>query len=301
MDVLVSAVLTDFAGIFNNVSAAKQLELFNAAHARICRAVKLYPDDVVPVPLVNGLPTSPFDKDILRVWKALLYTGANTYSVLEESSPDEHDYRDDGWRGEATGNPAEWMGEGTSIHWYPTPNSSTPTLAVSGATNASPIVITCAAHGLSASNDGTPANAVSITGVGGNTNANVSGYAKVTGYSTTTFGLYLDQALTIPVAGNAGYTSGGAVTTAASYPVALLYCSKRRTLATTDYLPFQIDDYDAWTDMMAYQWARRKHRDRLQEFAVLSRQSLTDLSFKITGRAPRLKPSSTFDVPQPRH
>lgn len=80
---------------------------------------------------------------------------------------------------------------------------------VSGATNATPIVITCAAaHKLV---DG---DQVQITGVGGNTNANVTAYAKVTSYSTTTFGVYSDSALTTGVAGNASYTSGGAVSMA---------------------------------------------------------------------------------------
>jgi len=78
-------------------------------------------------------------------------------------------------------------------------------LAITGATNASPIVITCATHGLS---DGDP---VTISGVGGNTNANCNACAKVTGYSTTTFALYTDKALTIPVAGNSNYTTGGIV------------------------------------------------------------------------------------------
>jgi hypothetical protein len=77
---------------------------------------------------------------------------------------------------------------------------------ITGATNATPIVITTsAAHGLA---DGM---VVSIAAVGGNTNANTTCYVKVTGFSTTTFGLYTDKALTAGVAGNAAYTSGGTV------------------------------------------------------------------------------------------
>lgn len=77
---------------------------------------------------------------------------------------------------------------------------------VSGATNATPIVITTsAAHGLI---DG---DQVQVTGVGGNTAANTTGYAKVTGYSGTTFALYQDAGLSTAVAGNGAYTSGGAV------------------------------------------------------------------------------------------
>ena len=75
---------------------------------------------------------------------------------------------------------------------------------VMGATNASPIVITAgSAHGL---HDG---QKVLVTGVTGNTSANGTFYAKVTGYSSTTFALYSNVALTTPVAGNAAYKAGG--------------------------------------------------------------------------------------------
>ena len=81
--------------------------------------------------------------------------------------------------------------------------------SISGATKANPVVVTTAAvHGLS-DND-----KVSISGVVGMTeiNANVY-YAKVTGYSTTTFALYSDSSLSTSVNGT-GYTtyvSGGDV------------------------------------------------------------------------------------------
>lgn len=80
-------------------------------------------------------------------------------------------------------------------------------LAVTNASNASPIVITTGAinHLL---NDG---DYVTITGVTGNTNANGSYYVKRTGYSAVTFALYTDKALATPRAGNAGYINGGAV------------------------------------------------------------------------------------------
>ena len=78
-------------------------------------------------------------------------------------------------------------------------------IPVTGATNASPIVITAVAHGLS---DGDP---VTLSNVGGNTAANVSCYAKRTNYSADTFGMYSDKALTTPIAGNGAWTSGGDV------------------------------------------------------------------------------------------
>lgn len=81
-------------------------------------------------------------------------------------------------------------------------------LGVSGATNASPIVIsTASAHGIPA--DGTP---VVISGVLGNTAANGSYFAKISTYTATTFGLYSNVGVTTPVAGSGSYTSGGALT-----------------------------------------------------------------------------------------
>ena len=79
---------------------------------------------------------------------------------------------------------------------------------ISGATAANPVVITSSVHGLSDS------DLVSISGVVGMTQLNVNTYyAKVTGYSTTTFALYSDSALTTTVDGSAytAYSSGGYV------------------------------------------------------------------------------------------
>ena len=69
-------------------------------------------------------------------------------------------------------------------------------LAVTGATNASPIVVTTAAHGLSTG------DVVTLASVGGNTAAN--GTFRVTVVSSTTF--QLDG-----TTGNGTYTSGGTV------------------------------------------------------------------------------------------
>lgn len=78
-------------------------------------------------------------------------------------------------------------------------------LAVTGATNATPVVLTTGTHDLA---DGDP---VTVASVGGNTNANGNYFAKVTGYSSTTFALYSDITLATAVAGNGAYTSGGTV------------------------------------------------------------------------------------------
>jgi len=79
---------------------------------------------------------------------------------------------------------------------------------ISGATAANPVVITSTAHGLADS------DLVSISGVVGMTQINAQTYyAKVTGYSTTTFALYSNSALssTVDGSGYTAYASGGYV------------------------------------------------------------------------------------------
>ena len=76
---------------------------------------------------------------------------------------------------------------------------------MSGATNASPIVIsTAAAHGY------VTGDQVRVLSIGGNTAANGLWYVDV--LSPTTFALYSDANLSIPSTGNGAYTSGGTVT-----------------------------------------------------------------------------------------
>ena len=78
--------------------------------------------------------------------------------------------------------------------------------AVSGATAADPVVITSATHGLVDSDLVVISDVVGMTELNGN-----SYYAKVTGYSTTTFALYSDSSLstTVDGSGYTAYTSGG--------------------------------------------------------------------------------------------
>jgi hypothetical protein len=76
--------------------------------------------------------------------------------------------------------------------------------AVSGATNATPIVVSAP----SSLSNGQP---VLIASVGGNTAANGKFYAKTTSYSAGQFALYSDANLTVPIAGTGNFTSGGVV------------------------------------------------------------------------------------------
>lgn len=84
--------------------------------------------------------------------------------------------------------------------------SQAETGAITGATNATPIVITSANHGL------TSGQKVTISGVGGNTNAN--GTFTITVIDANSFSL--DGST-----GNAGYTSGGTWETTGLYSKSL--------------------------------------------------------------------------------
>jgi hypothetical protein len=75
---------------------------------------------------------------------------------------------------------------------------------ISGASVATPSVLTCTGvHRLA------DCDPVQVAGVGGTTTVNTTGYAKVTGQSTSTFALYSDAALTVGITGTGAYTSGG--------------------------------------------------------------------------------------------
>ena len=100
------------------------------------------------------------------------------------------------WRGYDA---VDGSGRPDPICGYETP------LTVTGATAATPVVITTATSG-NLSNG----QAVAISGVVGNTAANGTYYAKTIGYTATTFALYVDPNLTIPVAGT-GTGTGGTV------------------------------------------------------------------------------------------
>lgn len=73
--------------------------------------------------------------------------------------------------------------------------------AITGATNATPIVVTATAHGFA------NGDRVLIGGVGGNTNAN--GVFQIANQAANTFELVQEADGTTPIAGSGAYTSGG--------------------------------------------------------------------------------------------
>lgn len=225
---------------------------------------------LVEVSLVLGTQEYTLDETVLRVWSARFCLGPSQ-TPLTETSIDSLDIDTPQWRS---------YGNGSALKFYTSANATTGTLGlvpppnystliVSGATNASPIVLTTGTHGLS---DGDP---VIVSGVGTNTAANTVGvtpwYAKVTGYSATTFALYSDSALTVPVVGNGVYSSGGTVSSAL-HPKVLLDVTQRTTLATNTAMPLSPQIRRLYVEGMRFIYAR----DRYPADAPNHRQNFED-------------------------
>jgi len=145
------------------------------------------------------------------------------------------------------------------------PTSVTGTGSVSGATNASPIVITQTAHGYA------NGDAVFISGVGGNTAAN--GAWVIANTTTNTYEL-------IGSTGNGSYTSGGSVTRVA----------KKFTFAST-FLPFVAAVFNPVTTLK--QWLGYGLFPRQAKFEF---GGIRHAQFSASGRGIRVLDNDTFST-----
>jgi len=196
------------------------------------------------IPLVENQGSYSFDSDVMRIWVAELQFGSGDPQTLKQKSirTVDQDFAGSIFASSSSGQAPECIflnptkAGARQVCVLPWPSQSS--IVISGATNASPIVITTTTnHGLS---DG---SAIFIGGVLGNTAANGYFFAKETGYSATTFALYTDSSLTSPVAGTGGYTSGG-VLASSSNPFLRLLVSRRVTVTDdTTTLPDSMNDY----------------------------------------------------------
>lgn len=220
---------------YPEITSALGLAYLNDEWAELAARYNLM-DDELWVALTAEDQEFTIAESLARMKEVRLYTGADTSQKLTLTYETEKDLYESGWRTRQSGTPTEYLfGSETSsntgvrtISLIPKPDTTS--LSVTDATNATPIVITTGTHGLS---DGAQVRCVNV---GGNTAANVLAYAKVTGYSTTTFAMYSDEALTLPIAGNGAYTSGGSVVCANS-PAIRLYYTRSSTLVGADNLP----------------------------------------------------------------
>lgn len=201
------------------------------------------------VPLQEDVEFYAIDADVVRIWDADLIYGSSQGDKLEQVS-----IRDLDQSGTLSNQIAESLDgrPGLSRSFiYLRPESdgdrrvgvfpipSTDSINITNATNATPIIITTDIdHGLADSSQ------LTIAGVLGNLAANGTFFAKVTGYSSTTFALYSDSDLTTAVAGTGAYTASTGVMGSAARPFMRLDVSRKLTVtdAADAYVPESMDD-----------------------------------------------------------
>ena len=207
--------MATFAGVINRfLSAYPESEqqdvnmpeaLLNRADVYILQHLPVRWKTFTLSSLVAGTRTYALDATAVKITDLRFFTAPNQYTSLLPRNIDYWDLQYGSWRSLSSDAPTEYAVQPSATAseiWLLAPAPSS-TLQVAGATNATPIVVTTAAHGLS---DGTQVEIATVTG---NTAANGTFYIDV--LTTTTFALYSDEARTVPVAGNGAYVSGGYV------------------------------------------------------------------------------------------
>lgn len=254
-------LITRFRRRYSQCDQTTALQLVNDIEEEILFSIPLRKSERA-IALSAGVQHYVLSETDVRVWNVQCVRGPamGDRSTLKEASVETWDAEHPGWR---DSNP-EWSSEyaldirqrgsvaqGNLVLLRPSPLSS---LSVSGATNATPIVVTTStAHGLS---DGDP---VLVKGVVGNEATNGRGFAKVSSYSTTTFGLYADANLSESKIGSGTYSSGGIVITT-SHPGLLLDVTERVAYSGTETLPLTPMLRDLYVDGMCRLYA--KERDK---------------------------------------
>lgn len=253
---LVSDALADIIGAYGDLDPVTALRLLNRVHRALGSEFRIQTTSAL-VPLVAGTREYVFSDTWLQCWSAdYIYGPTNSTSTLDETSVDQLDTDSKGWRFDGNSFPTQWylwqneVG-GSVLGFDALPTTSTPQNVISGATNVSPIVITTTtAHGL------TDSSPIHVDGVVGNTAANTGQgtfvYAKETGFSPTTFALYADAALTIPIAGNGAYVSGGIVS---QFPIVQIEVSLFVPLLSTSSFPSTIKSSRPYVYGVLREWA----------------------------------------------
>lgn len=243
---------------FPEMDTTTALDLLNDVWVELCGKYNLRDDELwVDVDAEDDEFT--LAETAIKIQKAHWYTDAVNYRALGIFDEEEADRMEPNWRGADSGTPYRYtisneISGDTSVKTFKYDKKpDTSTLVITDATNASPIVLTTStAHELEDGSRIRPIN------VGGNTNANVLAYAKVTGYSTTTCGMYSDSDLTTAIAGNSAYTSGGHLVGPSS-PGLRLYLQRATAFDSTDSLPNRLLNSDIIVRGLRKKWAEAIH------------------------------------------
>lgn len=287
----VATILADFGSTYKGVPEAVQLRYLDTVDKLITRHFGLRKKELY-VPIAEESGVVDLDSGVMWIESARWVDrphatpGRIAGSLLSESSVDEQDvYRGD-WRANPPGTPAEFMQTHNLVGGqvqFDCP-SLYGTLIATAATNADPIVVTSsAAHGLS---DG---DRVDIRNGLVNTNVNGDHYAKVTGYSTTTFALYSDAALTTTVAGNGVYTASSGLISCANSPYLQLFTRWHEPLTANGDVPDTALYPNIYVDGMCFEHAKRRVEKDIPKYRALFEDVMNEQIFltqKRTGRKP---------------
>lgn len=288
----VQNVFDNFALTYKGVPQPMQFLLLNEVDMTVSRYFGIRKKTLYLALTVNATEYA-LDDTILWIEEARYVdqpssdTTAQGGYVLGESNIDELDTSYIDWRANSSSQPCvALMSANTSggTMRFDAPSYAS-TLTVTNATNATPVVITSsAAHGLA---DGDRAD---IVLVGGNTAANGPWYAKETGYTTNTFALYQDSALTIPVVGNGSYTSSTGLISCSSSPLVQIYARVRQNFSTTsDSLPDMPTYVRLYSEGMKWLYAKDRMLPEAATYAAFWNKTMED-QIKLTqlrgGRKP---------------
>lgn len=232
---------------FPEVTATRMLDYANQIDREVLGAVPLRTDKTY-IPLVDGTQEYPVSELLLRAASArIIYGPSRRATDLRQTSKNALDRDFPGWRDAEDSDAIDRAYFTNSltqgmVGLYPKPSTST--LLISGATNASPIVIsTTADHGLE---DGDQAT---IVGVLGNTAAN--GDWTVTYISDTTFSL--DDST-----GSGAYIAGtGDFVASISSPLLEIDATERTELLTSTDMPLSPSISRLYVDGMCFLAARK--------------------------------------------
>lgn len=162
------------------------------------------------------------------------------------------------------------------------------TLIITAATTATPIVATTdVAHGLADGDRVDIHEGLVMTAINGNY------YAKVTGYSTTTFALYEDEDLTTPIAGSGVYTASSALVVCENSPALQLFTHWHEPQTSGTSLPDTMILKQLYVDGMCWLHAKHADREAAPQFKELFEDTIAEQLPLTNGRAgsksPRIK------------
>jgi hypothetical protein len=102
--------------------------------------------------------------------------------------------------------------------------------------------------------------------------------------------------------GQLGFVPPPSIPTTAGYPNVTIFttCSHPFS-ATSDTLPAQVPNKDAWVWGACARWANMQRRDDVAGFADLAQGALNDLIKFVNGRLPRQKPRVQQSFPRVRN